>query len=176
MIPERQNYTTACMVSRCPAMNNDRPVFFRCGICGSISIVYGDCSLTEFKCGCNGTRQRLETPGSEEKDGIHALSYVFFGGAEHNAVQISVGDGNHPMTEEHRIQWIYLLTYEGGQLKYLDTSLKARTTFAMAGMDAYSYCNRHICHMGHKHCQFQCKRGWEIYAYCSLHVLSRLIL
>ena len=176
MIPERQNYTTVCMVSRRPAMHSVRPIFYRCGTCGSISIGYGECSLTDFKCGCNGMRRLLELPGSRKKDDIHSLSYVFFGGTEHNAVQILVGGGNHPMSRGHHIQWIYLLTYEGGQIKYLDTSLKAQATFAMAGMDAYSYCNRNICRMGHERCQFQCKRGWEIYAYCSLHGLSHLAL
>lgn len=176
MIPERQNYTTACMTSRRPPMHSSHPVFYRCESCGSVSIEYGGCPLTGSKCGCNGTRLRLETPGPDEEDRTHILSYVFFGGAQHNAVRISVGGGSHPMTEEHRIEWIYLLTYEGGQMKFLDTSLKAQAVFAMAGNDAYSYCDRSICRMGREHCQFQCKGGWEVYAYCSLHGLRHLVL
>ena len=111
MIPERQNYTTACMTSRRPPMHSGHPVFYRCESCGSVSIEYGECPLTGSKCGCNGTRLRLETPGPDEEDRTHIFSYVFFGGAQHNAVRISVGGGSHPMTEEHRIEWIYLLTY-----------------------------------------------------------------
>lgn len=176
MIPERQNYTTTCMVSHRPSMQNRHPKLYRCEQCGCISTVYGEHSPTEFRCGCNGMYRHLETPGSDEKDALHLLSYVFFGGAEHNAVRIFVGDGRHPMTNEHRIEWIYLLTYEGGQIKFLDTSPKPVATFAMAGNDAYSYCNRSICRMGREHCQFQCKRGFEIYAYCSIHGLRHIVL
>jgi len=91
-------------------------------------------------------------------------------------MRVRVGEEKHPMTGEHHIQWIYLLTYEGGQIKFLRPGDKAAVNFAFADGDAYSYCDRAVCEMGRGNCQFQCKRGYLIYAYCSLHGLYRLAL
>ena len=78
------------------------------------------------------------------------------------------------MTGDHRIEWIYVYDFQGGQFKYLPQGLSSRANFAFADEDAYAYCDRPICRMGREHCQFQCKRGLIFYAYCSMHGLFKL--
>ncbi|MCX7615514.1 MAG: desulfoferrodoxin family protein [Clostridiales bacterium] len=64
----------------------------------------------------------------------------------HN-VMVVVGSVEHPMTEEHHIEWIYLLTESGGQRKCLKPGDKPEATFALTNDDkpllAYAYCNLH---------------------------------
>lgn len=170
MIPER-SYSTVCMVSRRPAFCSPYPRFYRCKGCGSVSVVYGE-GREYIPCGCGDVQKRLEPFDEKDTDGAHSLSYVVFGGMEHNAIRIQVGEGTHPMTEKHRIEWIALFTYEGLQMKFLKGNREPSATFALADKDAYSFCNRQICRMGREHCQFQCKRGWKIYAWCSCHGLT----
>ena len=62
-------------------------------------------------------------------------------------VSISVGEPHHPMTEEHGIQWVYLLTTKGGQLFQFTAGERPEAEFSLAGGDfplaAYAYCNLH---------------------------------
>ena len=173
MIPER-SYSTACMASRRPVMHSQCPVFFRCARCGAVSASYG-AGAEGVPCRCGEVQKRLSFSSGEE-GGDHGLSYVVFGGMEHNAIRVVVDMGAHPMTKEHGIGWIALFTYEGLQMKFLGGSRTSSVTFALAGEDAYSFCNRQICRMGREHCQFKCKRGWQIYGWCTVHGLYRLVL
>ena len=104
------------------------------------------------------------------------MGFVVFGGFENSSVRITVDRGNHPMQPEHRIEWIYLRTYQGGQLKYLPEKSRSAAHFSFADEDAYVYCDREICRMGREHCQFECKRGMTAYAFCSVHGLIKLVL
>ena len=66
---------------------------------------------------------------------------------EGNIVKVKVGSGEHPLTEEHHIAWIYLETEQGGQRKKLAVGSKPEAEFALAGGDkvvgVYEYCNLH---------------------------------
>lgn len=62
-------------------------------------------------------------------------------------VTVTVGSVAHPMTEEHLINWIYLLTEKGGQRKHLLPGDEPTVTFALTKDDhavaAFAYCNLH---------------------------------
>lgn len=64
-----------------------------------------------------------------------------------NIVTVKVGSVAHPMTEEHSIEWVYLETREGSQLKKLSADKEPVAVFALAEQDsavaAYAYCNLH---------------------------------
>lgn len=64
-----------------------------------------------------------------------------------NIITVTVGSILHPMTEEHGIDWIYLKTKEGSQLKKLAPGEKPQAAFALTLGDtpiaAYAYCNLH---------------------------------
>ena len=59
-------------------------------------------------------------------------------------VTVTVGEVLHPMADEHSIEWVYLETTNGGQLKKLDGEpvavFKLDTEKAVC---AYAYCNLH---------------------------------
>ncbi len=62
-------------------------------------------------------------------------------------VRVQVGSVEHPMTEAHLIQWIYLQTKRGGQYVHLTASDNPIAEFVVADGDeaiaAYEYCNLH---------------------------------
>lgn len=62
-------------------------------------------------------------------------------------ISVQVGSVEHPMTEAHLIQWIYLQTKRGGQYVHLTASDKPVAEFIVADDDepiaAYEFCNLH---------------------------------
>lgn len=56
-------------------------------------------------------------------------------------------------------QWLLLETFRGSQFVYVEHAYKE--VFALAGLDAYAYCDKDPC----KECSFRCKRGFALYAY-----------
>ncbi len=176
--PSQEHYSTRCLISHRPPFRTAEPLFFRCGVCGAVSVVSrppeGGTSPV-LQC-CGRACQPLERCQDVEVLEQHRLDFVVFGGFEHNAIRVTVGGGSHPMEEGHRIEWVYLRTYQGGQLKLLPGKTRSAVNFSLADEDAYVYCDREICRMGREHCQFECKRGMAVYAYCSVHGLMRLVL
>ena len=66
---------------------------------------------------------------------------------ENNKVYVSVGSIEHPMTEEHYIEWISIRTSSGNQRKCLKPNSKPEAIFAILEDDkleaVYAYCNLH---------------------------------
>ena len=62
-------------------------------------------------------------------------------------ISVQVGSIEHPMTEAHLIQWIYLQTKHGGQYRHLTHTDKPIANFIVADDDepvaVYEYCNLH---------------------------------
>ncbi len=62
-------------------------------------------------------------------------------------VTVDVGSVPHPMSEEHSIHWVYLLTQKGGQRKNLPFDGKPTVSFRLTEDDqpvaVYAYCNLH---------------------------------
>ncbi|MBQ4495749.1 MAG: desulfoferrodoxin [Selenomonadaceae bacterium] len=62
-------------------------------------------------------------------------------------ISVQVGSVEHPMTEAHLIQWIYLQTKRGGQYVHLTANDKPEAEFIVADDDepiaAYEFCNLH---------------------------------
>ena len=62
-------------------------------------------------------------------------------------VFVKVGSVEHPMTEAHLIQWIYLQTKKGGQYVHLSATDKTEAEFIVTDGDeplaAYEFCNLH---------------------------------
>jgi superoxide reductase len=65
---------------------------------------------------------------------------------EGNVVKVTIGEVAHPMTAEHSILWVYLLTDKGGQRKCLEVGKEPVVTFALADekpVAVFAYCNLH---------------------------------
>jgi len=63
-----------------------------------------------------------------------------------NTINVSVGSVAHPMIEEHFIEWIYLETEKGGQMKFLKPGEEPKASFVLENdepVGAYAYCNLH---------------------------------
>ena len=179
MDAHRRAYPTAYMSSRRPPYRTEEPAFYRCSVCGGVRVLFfpaGAHPEAEKEAGrCCGRPLTLLLPQQEPgPNTMHAMKYVIFGGSSHNAIRVEIGAGRHPMTEEHRVEWIFLHTFQGGQMKYLPLRGESAALFAMANEDAFVFCDRDVCRMGWEHCLFQCKRGHTAYAYCSQDGLYRL--
>lgn len=115
--------------------------FYRCNVCGNIVglIKNGGGELV-----CCGQPMELLVPGTT--DGA-AEKHVPAVTVEGNLVHVQVGSVPHPMLPEHYIEWVYLLTEQGGQRKPLKPGDEPKVTFSLADGDkpvaAYEYCNIH---------------------------------
>jgi len=66
---------------------------------------------------------------------------------ENGLVRVNVGSVNHPMSEEHLIEWVAVETDRGYLLQYLSASDAPEVVFALAesqkAVAVYAYCNLH---------------------------------
>lgn len=143
----------------CPSVD-----FFRCKKCGAVLSSYTGV-LTSLPICCGTSLERLEflTP-----DKNLDLSYTVIGGLNENAIKVSWNNCHnlpHP-------EWIYLRSFTGGQIKYLQKNRRPPVLFALADEDAYAYCDKDPC----GECTFRCKRGFELYFYYPELGLFRLPL
>lgn len=178
--PSRKRvYSTECMMSRLPPYRTEEPLFFHCPSCGMVQVrlrPFGAPSSAPGDAGscCGQTLEQLGICDDAELASEHQMDFCVFGGPAHNSIRIEVVEGVHPMEEEHCIEWIFLRTFQGGQMKYLPPKKASAAIFSMAEEDAFMFCGREVCRMGWEHCAFQCKRGHIAYAYCSRHGLFAL--
>lgn len=115
--------------------------FYRCDHCGNIVTFVHSAGVPVMCCGQKMTELVPgTTDGAVEK-------HVPVVNVEGNQVQVQVGSVEHPMLEEHYIQFIAIETQQGSQIKYLKPGEKPQAVFALAEGDqlvaAYEYCNLH---------------------------------
>jgi len=60
-------------------------------------------------------------------------------------VTIKIGSVEHPMTEEHHISWVAILTDNGFQIVYLKANDKPEVNIKTNNkiLEVYAYCNLH---------------------------------
>ena len=115
-------------------------IFYRCNHCGNLARLIKNGGVNPI---CCGEKMEILIPGSVDASLEKHVPVVNVNG---NIVTVSVGALPHPMLEEHKIDWIYLLTKRGGTLKTLDIGEEPKRTFAMIEdelLAVYSYCNIH---------------------------------
>ncbi len=115
--------------------------FYRCEHCGNIIMKLNDSGVPVV---CCGQPMKELVPGAT--DGA-LEKHVPVVEIEGNAVKVRVGEAEHPMLEEHFIQFIVLETSNGYQVKYLKPGQKPEASFVLAdgekAVAAYEYCNLH---------------------------------
>lgn len=114
--------------------------FFICKHCHKIIGIIQDSPVDTICCG--EPMQEL-VANTVEASGEKHLPVVSVNG---NVVTVTVGSVEHPMLQEHSIQWIYLQTKQGGQRKSLEPGQKPQATFALQddeAVAAFEYCNLH---------------------------------
>ncbi len=114
--------------------------FFICRHCGNIITMMHNAGVPVV---CCGEKMEALVPNSTEAAGEKHLPVVTL---KDGAVYVNVGSVNHPMLDEHFIEWIYLETENGGQFKYITLGEAPEAVFAIGGdkpVAAYAYCNLH---------------------------------
>ena len=116
------------------------PKFYRCRHCGNLTGALVDTGVPMICCG--EPMERLVPNTAEAAHETHLPC----AGVDGARVTVQVGSVDHPMSEAHRIEWIYLATKNGGQRKAFCADGLPVATFALdddAPVAAYAYCNLH---------------------------------
>lgn len=116
------------------------PKFLLCKHCGNIAALIKDVGVPIV---CCGEKMTELIPNTTDAAGEKHLPVVEVNG---DTVTVSVGSVSHPMLEEHSIEWVYLLTENGGQRKVLNPGDEPKVVFNTSGdkpVAAYAYCNLH---------------------------------
>ena len=115
--------------------------FYICEHCGNIIAMVKDSGVPVMCCGQKMTRLVPgTTDASLEK---HVPVYEIADGK----VVVTVGATEHPMLEEHYIEWIAIQTSSGNQRKALKPGDEPKASFAISEGEqveaVYAYCNLH---------------------------------
>ncbi len=115
--------------------------FFICKHCGNIVAMVKDAGVPVV---CCGERMSELVPGTS--DGAaekHVPVYEING----NLVNVTVGSVEHPMLDNHFIEWISIQTNFGNQRKTLNPGDAPKASFALLDGEkveaVYAYCNLH---------------------------------
>lgn len=115
--------------------------FYRCEICGKIVAMVKETAVPTI---CCGQEMAQLIPGTTDGAAEKHVPVVTRNG---NIVEVKVGSVEHPMTNEHYIQWICLQTKQGNQRKMLNPTDKPEAKFMIFEDDeieaVYEYCNLH---------------------------------
>ena len=115
--------------------------FYKCAHCGQMIAIVKETGVPVICCGepmqemvAGTTDAAVEkhVPQFEVKDGI---------------VEVTVGEVEHPMLEEHYIEWSAVQTKQGNQRKALKPGEAPKACFALCDGDevvaVYEHCNLH---------------------------------
>lgn len=115
--------------------------FYRCEHCGNIITKLNDSGVPVV---CCGEPMKELVPGAT--DGAYE-KHVPAVTVDGSTVKVQIGEVEHPMLEEHYIQFIALDTKTGAQIKYLKPGEKPVAEFVLAAGDTavavFEYCNLH---------------------------------
>jgi len=114
---------------------------YRCTHCGNIVVKLHD---SKVKVVCCGEPMQELVPNTVDAAQEKHVPVATPAGS---SITITVGAVEHPMLEEHHIEFILLQTTAGWQVKYLAVGDKPQATFALAegekALAAFEYCNLH---------------------------------
>lgn len=115
--------------------------FYVCKHCGNIIAKVKDAGVPVI---CCGEKMEELVPGTVEAS---VEKHIPEFKVEGNLVKVVVGAVEHPMVEEHFIEWISLQTKQGNQRKVLVPGQAPAAEFAIVDGDeveaVYAYCNLH---------------------------------
>ncbi|WP_180272657.1 desulfoferrodoxin family protein [Konateibacter massiliensis] len=116
------------------------PRFYVCKHCGNLVTFIDESGAPLVCCGDKMTEIVPNTVDAATEKHVPVIN------VDDDIVTVEVGSVEHPMTPEHSIQWIYLETDKGFQMKYLTPDDKPKAAFTLNGEEAvaaYEYCNLH---------------------------------
>ena len=115
--------------------------FYICDHCGNIIVKVRDAGVPVK---CCGEKMREILPGTS--DGA-SEKHVPVYDMQNGKVTVTVGESEHPMTPEHYIEWVCLMTENGIQFKQLKPHMSPSVSFLISEEDkikaVYAFCNKH---------------------------------
>ena len=115
--------------------------FYRCAHCGQLVAIVKKTGVPVI---CCGEPMKELIPGTTDAAAEkHVPSFEVKG----DVVEVTVGSVEHPMLEEHYIEWIAVQTKQGNQRKSLEPGEPPKACFRICDGDeveaVYAYCNLH---------------------------------
>ena len=114
--------------------------FYKCEHCGNIVTFVEDKGVPVMCCGQKMTELTANTTDTAQEKHVPVVEQ------DGDTVKVTVGSVEHPMLEEHFIQWVCLETEKGSQIKYLKPGAKPEAVFTLNDdrlVAVYEYCNLH---------------------------------
>ncbi|MDD4124574.1 MAG: desulfoferrodoxin family protein [Eubacteriales bacterium] len=115
--------------------------FYRCKHCGNIIAYLKDSGVRVICCGEKMSELVPNTTDASLEKHVPVIT------ADDGKVIVHIGSADHPMADEHYIEWICLQTEQGNQRKALKPGDKPEVCFKTCHGDkveaAYAYCNLH---------------------------------
>ena len=117
----------------------EKIVFYRCNHCGNIIVKLKDSGVPVVCCG--EPMQELKANSTDAAQEKHVPVVI----RENNKITVTVGSVDHPMTEEHYIEFIVLETASGFRIANLHPGDKPSVDFYEDEQvtAVYAYCNLH---------------------------------
>ena len=98
-----------------------------------------DHSVPVFCCGARMSELKPNTVDADTEKHLPVVTAV----DDHN-IEVKIGSVPHPMTTEHNIGFIYVLTTTGGLVVPLDAEPRAVISVELQKvLEVYAYCNLH---------------------------------
>ena len=97
--------------------------FYICDHCGNLITTLHDAGVPML---CCGEKLRELIPNTVEASGEKHLPVVERSGS---TLTVTVGAVEHPMVDVHHIQWLFVETENGGQLRYLAPGQAPKAVF-----------------------------------------------
>lgn len=113
---------------------------YKCSQCGNTVQMLSESGVPMM---CCGKIMGELVPNTVDASGEKHIPVIDITG---DKVTVTIGSVEHPMTQEHYIEWIYLETEKGGQFKALNPDEAPSATYILdndKAVAAYAYCNLH---------------------------------
>jgi len=114
--------------------------FYICEHCGNIVGLIHDGGVPLMCCGQKMAKIEPGTVDASKEKHVPVVERVG------DTIKVTIGAVEHPMVEEHYIDWVYLQTCRGGQRKCLKVGSAPTVSFALCDEEpvaVYAYCNLH---------------------------------
>ncbi len=113
--------------------------FYKCDLCGNVVHKMND---AKGNLACCGKDMRLLKANTMDASNEKHVPVIEVSG---DTVTVTVGSVEHPMVEEHWIQWVALIAGEKVYINYLTPGQAPKAVFPKIAdsFEAYEYCNLH---------------------------------
>ena len=113
--------------------------FYRCDHCKNVVVMVHDSGVVPVCCGEPMKKLEPNTVDASQEKHVPTVT------RENNRITVNVGTVDHPMTEEHYIEFIALQTETGFRIAYLHPGDKPSVDFYEDEpvISVYAYCNLH---------------------------------